>query len=64
MADRACNKWYVFLICLVLAVSTFIAYEPVRHNDFVGIDDPAYITENPHVKGGITRESVIFAFCP
>jgi tetratricopeptide (TPR) repeat protein len=62
MAERACSKSYVFLIYLTLAVSTFIAYEPVRHNDFVGLDDPAYVTNNPHVKEGITLESIVWAF--
>jgi hypothetical protein len=62
MAKRAYNKLYVFLIYLFLAVSIFIAYEPVRHNDFVGLDDPAYVTDNPHVKGGITREAIVWAF--
>jgi tetratricopeptide (TPR) repeat protein len=56
------NKLYVISICAVLALATIIAYEPMRYNNFVGLDDPAYVTDNPHVKGGITREAVIWAF--
>jgi hypothetical protein len=62
MTERECNKPYVFLIYLALAVSTLIAYEPIRHNDFVRYDDHEYVTENPNVTGGITRQSIIWAF--
>lgn len=60
MRDR--NKHYLFLIYVALALATIIAFEPVRHNDFVNYDDQRYVTENPHVKAGITRESVVWAF--
>ncbi len=59
---RESNKLYVISICVALVLATIIAYEPVRHNDFVGYDDPKYITKNPNVSGGITRQSVIWAF--
>ena len=39
MTERTYNRLHIFLIYLVLAVSTFVAYEPVRHNYFVGFDD-------------------------
>ena len=32
------------LICVVLAVATFVAFEGVRSNDFVHYDDDKYIT--------------------
>jgi tetratricopeptide (TPR) repeat protein len=53
---------YVPLTCVVLALLTFIAFEQVCRNDFINYDDNKYVTENPHVKTGITRESVIWAF--
>jgi tetratricopeptide (TPR) repeat protein len=34
----------------------------VRHSDFVDYDDDMYVTENPHVKNGITGESISWAF--
>jgi len=45
-----------------LVLATFIAYEPVRHNSFVNYDDNKYVFNNPHVSGGITRQSLIWAF--
>jgi len=59
---REHNKKYVLLIYVILAVATIIAFEPVRHNDFVNYDDDAYVTENPRVNSGITVESFIWAF--
>ena len=31
-------------------------------NDFITYDDDLYITENSHVKAGITRDSIVWAF--
>jgi len=56
------NKQYVLLICAGLALATMVAYGQVRHSDFVDYDDDMYVTENPHVKNGITGESISWAF--
>lgn len=56
------NKLYAISICMALALTTIIAYEPVRLNRFVNYDDDVYVTENPHVKEGITRDSILWAF--
>ena len=48
---------YAFLVA-----STIVAYEPLRHNDFVSYDDYSYITQNPHVTGGLTLKSIKWAF--
>jgi protein O-mannosyl-transferase len=37
-------------------------YAPVRQFDFVPIDDPSYVTGNPHVVTGLTWENVVWAF--
>ncbi len=59
---RKYNRLYVILICMALALATIVAYEQVRHNDFVNYDDDLYVTENPHVKEGITREPILWSF--
>jgi hypothetical protein len=48
---------YGFLVITALA-----AYWPVLKCEFVKYDDDKYVTENPHVRRGITYESVIWAF--
>jgi Tfp pilus assembly protein PilF len=50
------------IICAVIVGGTLIAYEPIRHNGFVNFDDDKYVVENTNVHGGITRQSVIWAF--
>jgi hypothetical protein len=47
---------------MALALATLIAFAPVLRNDFINLDDKAYVTENPHVNGGISHDSVIWAF--
>lgn len=47
---------------LALAALTAVVYAPVRHHDFVQVDDPAYVTENPHVLRGLTPEGIAWAF--
>jgi tetratricopeptide (TPR) repeat protein len=42
-----------------LVVATFL---PALSNGFVGFDDPDYVTENSHVRGGLTWENVQWAF--
>jgi tetratricopeptide (TPR) repeat protein len=52
------QKRIKLLICLVIIVATFIAYEPIRHNGFVDYDDNQYITENRTISSGITLHSL------
>jgi len=60
--DKTSNEYRVLLIYVVLILATVIAFEQVRHNEFVNYDDDVYVTENRHVNGGISRESVFWAF--
>jgi tetratricopeptide (TPR) repeat protein len=49
------------LICLLLAVFTFILYSPVRGYSFVNYDDDSYVTENAHVQAGLTGDTFLWA---
>src|SRR6266516_6437307 len=49
-------------ICLWLALVTLLVYEPVFHAQFIGLDDPDYVTGNPHVLSGITLANLRWAF--
>jgi tetratricopeptide (TPR) repeat protein len=48
-------RWLVFGILLFL---TFIVYHQVGTFDFISMDDPFYVTDNPFVNRGITLEGV------
>jgi hypothetical protein len=56
------QKQIILLISAALVITTLIAYEPVRHNDFVNYDDGKYIKENPNVNNGISWQSLGWAF--
>ena len=49
-------------ISLFLALVTLAVFFSVRHHDFVNFDDPDYVTENPHIRDGITWTSLGWAF--
>lgn len=46
----------------MLALVTLIVFGQACRNDFVGYDDIYYVTDNPHVKSGLSLDSVIWAF--
>ena len=48
------KRWSSLICGLLLAIGTLAVYWPVRRFDFVTLDDPYYVTGNPHVKAGIT----------
>ena len=50
------------LLCLLLTVAVLVSYSPVIHNGFLNHDDYAYITQNPHVRAGLTWTTVKWAF--
>jgi tetratricopeptide (TPR) repeat protein len=61
-AEEAPNRRRAAWIVLGLVVATAIAYEPVRGNGFISFDDGVYLTENPHVREGLTADAAAWAF--
>ena len=50
------------LICISLIIITIVIFWDVQYYEFVNYDDPIYILENPHVRGGLTLEKISWAF--
>ena len=50
------------LLAAALAAATWVALAPVVDCDFVNVDDPAYVSENPRTQQGLSRESLAWAF--
>ncbi|MGO8927791.1 MAG: tetratricopeptide repeat protein [Limisphaerales bacterium] len=46
-----------FLVLVTIAI-----YWPVMRHDFVNYDDPVYVTDNPHVRAGLTWKGLVWAF--
>ena len=60
--NKAFGKGWDLPICVFLVIATFAAFWPVHRYSFVDYDDHQYVTDNQHVKAGLTREGVIWAF--
>jgi len=51
----------IVLIAIALVVLIAAVYAPLRHADFVQLDDTGYVSENTHVMAGLTQPSVAWA---
>ena len=51
-----------FIICLLLITVTLSVFLQVQNHDFVNIDDPHYVSDNPYVKNGLSKGNIIWAF--
>ena len=56
------SRFPVWLPAVLLALLTLALYWPATSHDFVDYDDGLYVLENAHVTGGLTVESVQWAF--
>ncbi len=50
------------VLCLLLVLLTLAFYNSIIHNEFTNFDDNGYITDNAHVRAGLTWETVKWAF--
>lgn len=57
------NANVIALLCLALAAATLCVYGPALRHDFLALhDDNFYVTANPHVKQGLSVESLRWAW--
>ena len=49
------------IVCLLLAVVTLGLYNPVNRHPFVNYDDDRYVINNPHVRQGLTADTITWA---
>lgn len=54
--------WKLIFVSLCLVIGVTALYFPVRNFSFFNFDDNDYITENPFVFGGLSRENIYWAF--
>ncbi len=60
--DRTDDKRRTIFICALLGAVTLASFWPVLRHEFVNVDDPDYVTENPYVLRGLTWQSAAWAF--
>ena len=53
---------FELIVCVFLIVMTLAVYWQVLGYDFVNYDDDGYVTENPSVREGLTKKSILWAF--
>src|SRR5437016_12390578 len=58
----ASRRQLTSVLCLLLAAATLVVYNRVNQNSFVNFDDDRYITENAHVRAGLTWGTIRWAF--
>ena len=49
-------------MCLLIVVATLALYNPVNRHPFVNYDDPGYVTDNLHVRQGVSWDGIAWAF--
>jgi Tfp pilus assembly protein PilF len=49
------------VICVLLALTTIVVYSPVVWHPFINYDDPNYVTENQHVRSGVSLHTIVWA---
>ena len=59
---KARSGFPVWLMAGLLVLVTIAIYWPVMRHAFVNHDDPLYVTDNPHVRAGLTWEGLVWAF--
>jgi hypothetical protein len=60
--NKTSGKRQALLIYVFLVVATFTAFWPVQRYSFLGYDDHQYVTDNQHVRAGLTSDGIIWAF--
>ncbi len=56
------HKRTIQLIIISLTIVTALVFYQVRDHEFLSVDDYVYVTNNIHVKKGLTVDNVIWAF--
>jgi tetratricopeptide (TPR) repeat protein len=59
--DRRETKSRVSLVFAALITATFAVFWSVMHHGLVNYDDPQYITENEHVRSGLTWANLVWS---
>ncbi len=56
------EQWMVGAVCVFLAAISWLVFGPTLGHGFANVDDSDYILNNRHVAGGLTLDSVKWAF--
>jgi len=54
--------WRFYAVVLVLFLGTLLLFSRAVPHEFLDLDDPDYVTQNPHVQAGLTLAGMRWAF--
>ncbi len=60
--ERIASQKVKAMLCVAVVLATLAIYSPIAHNQFTNFDDDVYIVNNPHVRAGLTWQTVKWAF--
>ncbi len=60
--NRPGCKSQTVITCLALGFATLTLYWPVHTHEFVNYDDWDYVSKNPHLRAGISKHAIHWAF--
>ena len=56
------NKYWVFILCVLLAAVVFAVFWQVRNFEFLNYDDSQYVSENKHISTGLKWDNIVYVF--
>ncbi len=56
------SRWGVLAAYIFLVALTWSVFGQTLGHEFINYDDPSYVYENPHVRGGVTMQAIAWAF--
>ncbi len=62
MSEEIFDRYAVAVVCTVLVVAVLAVFGQVCRHEFINLDDSDYVTENEHVKSGLTLNGIMWAF--
>lgn len=59
--QKSTERYFPFLICFLIAISTGLVFWQVHEFEFVDFDDTTYVLKNPDIRQAVTFESIAWA---
>jgi protein O-mannosyl-transferase len=56
------SGWIRFAVCGVIIALTWAVFGQTLGHEFINLDDPFYVSENPNIQNGLNWGSIVWAF--
>ena len=55
------HRYRAWVVCGLLLLAVGLVFGQTVRHDFINLDDPEYVSENPHVTRGLSTEGIVWA---